>query len=194
MPASEPRCSIHRRRKTAYFQSLLYNMRGFCLLHTLPSTHTFTPSCLGRQNHVAGAVPPLLDAHQVAQVLERCTLDNACHASSRSRPDSSSRRVTRSLRSPGRCSAAAPRSRLLSMDIHTSALSTSQTLRLSATILRSWSAKRTKPTPIGRAQARRTYERRGRTRPAAPGQMLNLKLLRPGALTAPALGGHRHQL
>ena len=80
VPAPEPRCSIHRRRKTAYFQSLLYNMRGFCLLHTLPSTHTFTPSCLGRQDHVAGAVPPLLDAHHVAQVLERCALDNACHA------------------------------------------------------------------------------------------------------------------
>ena len=47
------------------------NMRGFCLLHTLPSTHTFTPSCLGRQDHVASAVPPLLDAHHVAQVLER---------------------------------------------------------------------------------------------------------------------------
>ena len=56
VPAPEPRCSIHRRRKTAYFQSLLYNMRCFCLLHTLPSTHTFTPSCLGRQDHVAGAV------------------------------------------------------------------------------------------------------------------------------------------
>ena len=71
VPAPEPRCSIHRRGKTAYFQSLLYNMRGFCLLHTLSSTHTFTPSCLGRQDHVASAVPPLLDAHQVAQVLER---------------------------------------------------------------------------------------------------------------------------
>ena len=39
-----------------YFQSLLYNMRGFWSLHTLPSTHTFTPSRRARQDHVAGAV------------------------------------------------------------------------------------------------------------------------------------------
>ena len=58
-----PQCQ-HRSRAVAYtdverrlyFQSLLYNMRGFCLLHTLSSTHTFTPFCRARQDHVAGAV------------------------------------------------------------------------------------------------------------------------------------------
>ena len=51
-----------------YFQSLLYNMRGFCLYTHFPLHTPYPILPRARQDHVAGAVPPLLDAHQVAQV------------------------------------------------------------------------------------------------------------------------------